>query len=74
MGSFFSSFKKKESRILMLGLDNAGKTTMLYKLKSGEYQLSMPTIGFNVETLENSKIESIPIIIKVYTFYHSVIS
>ena len=59
MGSFLSTFKKKESRILMLGLDNAGKTTMLYKLKLGEDKLSMPTIGFNVETLENSKINLI---------------
>ena len=59
MGSFLSSFKKKESRILMLGLDNAGKTSMLYKLKSGEEKISNPTIGFNVETIENSKINLI---------------
>ena len=36
----------------MLGLDNAGKTTILYKLKLGEVVTTIPTIGFNVETVE----------------------
>ena len=35
----------------MLGLDAAGKTTVLYKLKLGEVVHSIPTIGFNVEEL-----------------------
>lgn len=43
---------KTETRILMLGLDGAGKTTILYKLKLGEAVSSVPTIGFNVERLE----------------------
>ena len=42
----------RDCRILMLGLDGAGKTTVLYKLKLGEVVASVPTIGFNVETLE----------------------
>ena len=42
-------------RVLMLGLDAAGKTTILYKLKLGEVVSSVPTIGFNVETLEYKK-------------------
>ena len=41
-------FGKKELRALMLGLDAAGKTTILYKLKLGEVVSSVPTIGFNV--------------------------
>merc|ERR1712154_750495 len=45
-------FGKKESRILMIGLDAAGKTTILYKLKLGDVVTTIPTIGFNVETLE----------------------
>jgi small GTP-binding protein len=45
-------WSNKEYRILMLGLDAAGKTTLLYKLKLGEIQTTIPTIGFNVETLE----------------------
>lgn len=35
-------------RILMVGLDAAGKTTVLYKLKLGEIVTTIPTIGFNV--------------------------
>jgi len=49
-----SPFAKKtsyEKRILMLGLDNSGKTTILYKLKLGEVITTVPTIGFNVETI-----------------------
>lgn len=49
-------FGKKELRILMVGLDAAGKTTILYKLKLGEVVTTIPTIGFNVETVEYKKI------------------
>merc|ERR1712061_190641 len=40
----------------MVGLDAAGKTTMLYKLKLGEIVTTIPTIGFNVETVEYKNI------------------
>jgi len=49
-------FGNKEYRILLIGLDNAGKTTILYKLKLGETLTTIPTIGFNVETIEYKKI------------------
>ena len=52
MGSFFSIFKKKDARIVMVGLDGAGKTTTLYKLKLNEVTTTIPTIGFNVEKVE----------------------
>eukprot|EP00419_Tripos_fusus_P022055 CAMPEP_0172698040 /NCGR_PEP_ID=MMETSP1074-20121228/29180_1 /TAXON_ID=2916 /ORGANISM="Ceratium fusus, Strain PA161109" /LENGTH=169 /DNA_ID=CAMNT_0013519017 /DNA_START=64 /DNA_END=570 /DNA_ORIENTATION=- len=42
---------KLEHRVLMHGLDAAGKTTILYKLVLGEVVTTIPTIGFNVETL-----------------------
>ena len=42
----------KDVRILMVGLDAAGKTTILYQLRMGETIKTIPTIGFNVETLE----------------------
>ena len=45
-------FGKKEMRILMVGLDAAGKTTILYKLKLGEVVTTIPTIGFNVEKVD----------------------
>jgi len=59
-GSFGKLFKrlfsKKDMRILMVGLDAAGKTTILYKLKLGEIVTTIPTIGFNVETVEYKNI------------------
>ena len=39
-----------------VGLDAAGKTTILYKLKLGEIVTTIPTIGFNVETVEYKNI------------------
>ena len=47
----YASFANEDARILMLGLDAAGKTTILYKLKLNETLSSIPTIGFNVETV-----------------------
>ena len=52
MGKSFSKFNKKELRILMLGLDSAGKTTVLYRLKMGTNLATLPTVGFNVETVK----------------------
>ena len=61
MGARFSKlwsrmFGKRQVRILMLGLDAAGKTTILYKLMLGEAVSTVPTIGFNVETVEYKNI------------------
>lgn len=50
-------FGKKDVRILFLGLDCAGKTTTLYKLKLGEVVTTIPTIGFNVETIEHNNVK-----------------
>ncbi|KAJ7325035.1 hypothetical protein JRQ81_018055 [Phrynocephalus forsythii] len=46
------SKKLKQAQILMLGLDLAGKSTILYKLKFNDVFLTSPTIGFNVDTIE----------------------
>ena len=46
----------EEHRILIQGLDAAGKTTILYKLKLGEVVTTIPTIGFNVEHLKHKNI------------------
>ncbi|XDV51197.1 hypothetical protein PO909_020122 [Leuciscus waleckii] len=61
MGNYFSRvfsrlFVKKQIRLLMVGLDAAGKTTVLYKLKLGEVVTTIPTIGFNVETVDYNNI------------------
>ena len=47
----------KDTRILMLGLDAAGKTTALYKMKLGELVTTVPTIGFNVERIAYRNLE-----------------
>jgi ADP-ribosylation factor protein 1 len=47
----------RQTRILMLGLDAAGKTTVLYKLKLGDLVTTIPTIGFNVEQVRYKNLE-----------------
>ena len=61
MGSIFTKvwtrlLGTKDMRILMVGLDGAGKTTILYRMKLGEVVATIPSIGFNVETLEYKNI------------------
>ena len=61
MGQLISNLVRKlfgtlEGRIVMLGLDASGKTTVLYKLKLGETVCTIPTIGFNVERVQISNI------------------
>mmetsp|Transcript_38672 Transcript_38672/g.74158 ORF Transcript_38672/g.74158 Transcript_38672/m.74158 type:complete len:190 (+) Transcript_38672:486-1055(+) len=56
MGAFLSMLMSyfsptKEHKILILGLDNAGKTTALYKLHLGEVVMTQPTVGCNVESI-----------------------
>eukprot|EP00210_Caulerpa_lentillifera_P007112 g6805.t1 len=56
MGALLSSlwsywFPNSEYRLVMVGLDNAGKTTSLYKLLLGEVVVSQPTVGSNVEQI-----------------------
>ena len=61
MGSFFSrlfasAFGSQQLRVLLLGLDNAGKTTTLLQMigKQGE---TVPTIGFSVEKVKVNNLE-----------------
>ncbi|CAF4055393.1 unnamed protein product [Rotaria sordida] len=44
-------FDTPQYRVLTIGLDASGKTTILYKLKLNEIVTTIPTIGFNVETV-----------------------
>eukprot|EP00818_Percolomonas_sp_WS_P006840 CAMPEP_0117444242 /NCGR_PEP_ID=MMETSP0759-20121206/5132_1 /TAXON_ID=63605 /ORGANISM="Percolomonas cosmopolitus, Strain WS" /LENGTH=187 /DNA_ID=CAMNT_0005236287 /DNA_START=54 /DNA_END=617 /DNA_ORIENTATION=+ len=44
--------KEKEMRILMLGLDNAGKTTIVRKFNGEPTDTIAPTLGFNIKTFE----------------------
>ena len=57
MGIFVSRqirawFGTKPMKICMVGLDGAGKTTVLMKLHLGETVCTIPTIGFNVEKVQ----------------------
>jgi ADP-ribosylation factor-like protein 3 len=47
----FKSSPEKEVRILLLGLDNAGKTTTLKKLASEDVSQITPTQGFNIKSV-----------------------
>jgi len=55
MGNAISGAEKPK-RVLMVGLDAAGKTTMLYTMQMGDVVTTIPTIGFNVETVSNAKL------------------
>lgn len=57
MGAFITKILERfhglvDCKILLLGLDAAGKTTVMYKLKLGETVTTIPTVGFNVEGIE----------------------
>uniref|UniRef100_A0A3Q4BH15 Uncharacterized protein n=1 Tax=Mola mola TaxID=94237 RepID=A0A3Q4BH15_MOLML len=45
--------KEREMRLLMLGLDNAGKTTIVKKFNGEDVSTISPTLGFNIQTLEH---------------------
>lgn len=59
-------FPAKEYKIVVVGLDNAGKTTTLYKLHLGEVVTTHPTVGSNVEELvyKNIRFE----VLSIYLF------
>ncbi|KAI8868785.1 putative ADP-ribosylation factor 6 [Ramicandelaber brevisporus] len=62
MGNAFSKVfpflsSKHEARVLMLGLDAAGKTSILYRLKLGTNINTIPTVGFTVETIRYQKVD-----------------
>lgn len=44
--------KEREVRILVLGLDNAGKTTIIKRLKGEDVNTVSPTLGFDISTLQ----------------------
>lgn len=48
---------KIEMRVVTLGLDDAGKTSILFKMKQNEFITTIPTIGFNVETVEYKNVK-----------------
>ena len=53
--SLLGAFSSSKAKILMLGLDAAGKTTILYQLKLNRTVDTIPTVGFNVETVQPTR-------------------
>ena len=61
MGALFSSLaalftSHREYKLIIVGLDNAGKTTALYKLHLGSVVMTSPTIGSNVEVVKHKNV------------------
>ncbi|CAD8159123.1 unnamed protein product [Paramecium pentaurelia] len=60
MGNPFSQLTSNQKPLyLMIGLDAAGKTTILQKLKLGTVESQTPTIGFNIEKIQSKKFDII---------------
>ena len=57
IASLLSSWWRGPRKVLILGLDAAGKTTLLYRLKLGQKVPTIPTIGFNVEQVHVGNIQ-----------------
>ncbi len=49
------SFKKHDV-LLQVGLDNAGKTSILYQLHLGQAVVTQPTVGCNVEQIQHKNL------------------
>ena len=45
--------KEKEMKILIIGLDNAGKTTIVNKFNGEDIDSISPTLGFDIKTLQH---------------------
>lgn len=62
MGQLFSSLwnnlfgSGRELKIVMVGLDNAGKTTVLYRMSLGQTVEAVATVGSNVEQLKHGNL------------------
>ncbi|KAL6846893.1 hypothetical protein ACP4OV_022746 [Aristida adscensionis] len=53
--------KEKEMRILMVGLDNLGKTTIMQKINGEGTNGISPTLGFNIKTIKYQNVYSLNI-------------
>ena len=41
-----------DKKVLFLGLDNAGKSTLLFQMRDNQFQETVPTVGLNVEQIK----------------------
>lgn len=61
MGAIKSKQFKKTPQVLLMGLDSAGKSTLLYRQQRGVLMETSPTVGFNVATVELDKKTSLSV-------------
>uniref|UniRef100_A0A8C1V1G3 ADP-ribosylation factor-like protein 11 n=1 Tax=Cyprinus carpio TaxID=7962 RepID=A0A8C1V1G3_CYPCA len=61
MGVIKSKQNKKTPHVLLMGLDSAGKSTLLYRQQCGVVMETSPTVGFNVATVELDKKTSLTV-------------
>ncbi|PGH10537.1 hypothetical protein AJ80_07482 [Polytolypa hystricis UAMH7299] len=50
-------FHTPNQRVVIAGMDSCGKTTLLYRLKANKFAVTIPTIGFNVETIQRQGVD-----------------
>ncbi|XP_026094057.1 ADP-ribosylation factor-like protein 11 [Carassius auratus] len=61
MGAITSKQNKQTPRVLLMGLDSAGKSTLLYRQQRGVVMETSPTVGFNVATVQLDKKTSLTV-------------
>ncbi|XP_056619624.1 ADP-ribosylation factor-like protein 11 [Triplophysa dalaica] len=61
MGLFKSKELHKLPQVLLMGLDSAGKSTLLFRQQQGVVMETSPTVGFNVATVELDKKTSLTV-------------
>ena len=47
-----ASEDEQNKKVLFLGLDNAGKSTLLFQMKDNAFKDTVPTVGLNVESIK----------------------
>ena len=47
-----ASEEEQNKKVLFLGLDNAGKSTLLFQMKENQFKDTVPTVGLNVESIK----------------------
>uniref|UniRef100_A0A8P4K4L2 ADP-ribosylation factor-like protein 4D n=1 Tax=Dicentrarchus labrax TaxID=13489 RepID=A0A8P4K4L2_DICLA len=58
---FLPSFQSLH--VVVIGLDSAGKTSLLYRLKLREFVETIPTKGFNMEITRSAENQGVPVLV-----------
>ncbi|KAF5176694.1 Adp-ribosylation factor-like protein [Thalictrum thalictroides] len=66
--------KEKEMRILMVGLDNSGKTTIVLRINGEDTSVISPTLGFNIRTINYQKYASSSHVLSQFFWFPSIVA